>query len=75
MSFPMSANLVVVKASHIKPFIDFLDAKNAPVDNLLKQVNMNREQFSCPDNLVPEPPFWAFLELVVTELGISDIGF
>jgi AraC-like DNA-binding protein len=71
----MPNNITVVKASHLQPFITFLDEWGAPVDSLLKQVNMDREQLSCSDNLVPEPPFWAFIALVANEPELADIGF
>lgn len=71
----MNADITVVKASHLLHFINFLDDAGAPVDNLLKQVNMERAQFSHVDNLIPEAPFWAFLALVAKIQGLADIGF
>lgn len=71
----MNTNITVVKASHLQPFIHFLDERGLPVDDLLNKVHMEREQLSCADKLVPEAPFWEFLDLVVTEFGIPDIGF
>jgi AraC-like DNA-binding protein len=71
----LNINLVVVKASHLQPFITFLDSVNAPVDQWLTEVNLQRELFSHPDNLVAEAPFWAFLGLAANHKGLADIGF
>jgi len=71
----VNADITVVKASHLQPFIEFLDAAGAPVDDLLRQVDMERSQFSAADNLIPEAPFWALLDLVAHSENIPDIGF
>lgn len=71
----MDAAVTVVKASHLQPFIDYLDSTDEPVDSLLAKVNLARTQFMRAENLIPEAPFWAFLGLVAQRQGFSDIGF
>ena len=71
----MKVDITVVKASHLIPFLDFLEASGAPVERLLNEVNLDRDSFSHPDNLVAEAPFWAFLELATIHKGIDDLGF
>jgi AraC-like DNA-binding protein len=71
----VNTDIIVVKASHLLPFISFLDGVNAPVELWLNQVNLDREMFSHPDNLVAEAPFWAFLELAAGYSNLADIGF
>lgn len=71
----MDADITVVKASHLQPFLDYLDSVNAPVDSLLNKANLDRAQFTHPDNLIPEAPFWAFLDLVANSQGMADLGF
>ncbi len=71
----VNTDITVVKASHLMPFISFLDGKGAPVEQLLSKVNLHREFFSHPENLVAEAPFWAFLELAAESQGIADLGF
>ena len=71
----MSADITVVKASHVQPFIHYLDEVGAPVDKVFEQVNLSRAQFSHPDNLIPEAPFWKFLGLVDNKPETSGIGF
>ncbi len=71
----MNTDITVVKASHLQPFITFLDGVNAPVDKWLKAVNLHRELFLHPDNLVAEAPFWAFIGLASVHKGLADIGF
>jgi len=71
----LNTDITVVKASHLVPFISFLDRVGAPVEQLLSEVNLHRDFFSQPDNLVAEAPFWAFLELASIHQGIDDLGF
>jgi len=71
----VNTDITVVKASHLLPFISFLDGKGAPVEQLLSEVNLHREFFSHPENLVAEAPFWEFLELAAQKQDIADLGF
>ena len=65
----------MVKASHLIPFIAYLEEISAPVDELLNDVKLSRDYFSAPDNLVPEAPMWAFFELAAERTGVTDLGF
>jgi AraC-like DNA-binding protein len=71
----VKTGITVVKASHLLPFISYLDEKKAPVDQWLQETSLHRGLFSHADNLIAEAPFWAFLELAAAHNGFADIGF
>lgn len=71
----MSTDITVVKASHLQPFISFLDEVGAPLERLLNQVSLHADYFSQNENLIAEAPFWALLENAAHSQGIKDIGF
>lgn len=71
----MNTEITVVKASHLQPFISFLESVGAPLDRLLNQVNLHADYFSDQENLIAEAPFWALLEHASYSQGIEDLGF
>jgi AraC-like DNA-binding protein len=71
----LKTDITVVKASHLQPFISFLDKVGAPLDRLLNQVNLHADYFSDKDNLIAEAPFWSLLENASNSQGIEDLGF
>lgn len=71
----MNADITVVRASHLQPFIDFLNSIGSPVDKLLDKVHLTIDDFSHPDNLIAEAPLWDFVAQASHTQGIEDIGF
>lgn len=71
----MPIEIVVVKASHVIPFIEYLDCQSIPVDDLFTELGLQREQFSSPNNLIPEASIYALLDIVANKYNLVDIGF
>jgi AraC-like DNA-binding protein len=71
----LKTDITVVKASHLQPFISFLDKVGAPLERLLNQVSLHADYFAEQDNLIAEAPFWSLLENASNSQGIEDLGF
>lgn len=71
----MQSNLYVVRASHMLPFFNTLKEFATPVEPLLNQVGLSLSQFNSPDNLIPEAPLWAFVDLAAKKLNKPHFGF
>jgi AraC-like DNA-binding protein len=71
----MPTNIVVVRASHGIPMINYLKYVSAPLPYLLAQVALSEDLFENPDNLIPEHTLYALLENASLLLDMPDIGF
>ncbi len=57
------------------PFFNALKKLATPIEPLLNQVGLSLSQFNSPDNLIPEPPLWAFVDLATKKLNKPHFGF
>ena len=69
------SKITVVKASHIQPFVHFLNGINAPTVKMLHDVGLDIKHLENPDNLIPELPIWTLFENASKELAMDDFGF
>lgn len=66
---------VLVRASHITPFLGMMDRIGMPVGSLLEKEQLNPDWFTNPNQLVPERPIWRLLDAPNRREGIDDFGF
>ena len=67
--------VTVVKASHVQPFINYLEKAGAPIEEYLEFVGLCKSQLAIPDNLIPEGPVWELLEHASIQLEMPDLGY
>jgi AraC-like DNA-binding protein len=70
----MTTTLHLIRASHLNPILQYMNALSLPVELLLKQVGLNLEMLIEPNQLIIETKIWKLLELVAKEHHIEDFG-
>ena len=63
-----------VRASGLKPFIDFLESVGAPVDGLLQRARLPADLLGESETPLPMAACYRFVELAARSEGISDLG-
>ncbi|MEW6998442.1 helix-turn-helix domain-containing protein [Colwelliaceae bacterium BS250] len=70
----MYKHFYVVKAQYLQVVIDTLDDLNAPTDEWLNLVGLNREHANDLDNLVLEEPIWKLFAISAQKLRNNSFG-
>lgn len=71
----MKPALILVRVSHIIPYIECFDELSLPTEKLLNELGLTRKHLSEPESLTPEYPLWCLLENAARYANKPDLGF
>ena len=67
-------SIPLIRASNLLPFINFLEQLGTPVDTLLKELHIPKENIFNPLAICTENQMWSFLEKSSRLEGIENLG-
>jgi AraC-like DNA-binding protein len=70
-----NADLPVSHATHLVPYVRFLDRIGAPVESALEQMHLPGGLLSTPNCYVPTASLFGFIGRAARKEGIGDLGF
>lgn len=70
-----SRDLPISHATHLVPYVRFLDEIGAPVEAGLEQMHLPGDLMATPNCFVPTQSLFGFVGLMARKEGIDDIGF
>ncbi len=70
----MTQNIPLIRTSNLLPFVGFLEQIGSPVDLLLSEFYLPKEQIFDLNAICTERQMWGFLERAARLEGIEDLG-
>ncbi len=70
-----NTDLPVSHATHLVPYVRFLDRMGAPIERALEQMHLPGGLLSTPDCYVPTASLFGFVGQAAGKEGIDDLGF
>ncbi|RIH71733.1 hypothetical protein BJG01_13490 [Vibrio splendidus] len=75
MSSQVSPALYILRANHMKPFLDKFNEIGSPIESQLNKVGLASGMFDDPNDFVFEHAVWRFIGNTAKLEGVQELGF